>query len=73
MANFSVSEKNVKFILLGLVVMVLGYILLLGGGSNDPNVFNDAMFNFRRLVLSPIVMVAGIVIVVVAIMKKPKE
>jgi hypothetical protein len=53
--------------------MVAGYVLLAGGGVKDPEVFNYAMFDFRRLVAAPVVIVAGIVVVVVAIMRKPKE
>lgn len=59
--------------LAGLLVMIAGYILLMGGGSSDPNVFNYAMFDFRRLVAAPIVIVAGIVVIIVAIMKRPKS
>ncbi|MBQ7222142.1 MAG: DUF3098 domain-containing protein [Bacteroidales bacterium] len=70
MANFSVSKKGVKQILIGLIVMVSGYILMLGGGSSDPTVFNDAMFDFRRLVAAPILIILGIVIIIVAIMGK---
>ena len=72
MSNFSLPAKNVKFILVGLVVMVAGYILMIGGGSSDPDVFNEAMFDFRRLVASPVLIILGIVIIVVSIMK-PKE
>lgn len=53
--------------------MVSGYILMLGGGSNDPAVFNDAMFDFRRMVASPVLVVLGIVIVIVAIMSRPSD
>ena len=53
--------------------MAAGFILLAGGGSDDPQVFNYAMFDFRRLVAAPIVIVAGIVVEVVAIMRRPKE
>ena len=67
MANFSLPPKNVRFILIGLIVMVAGYILMIGGGSSDPQVFNYDMFDFRRLVAAPVVIVAGIVIVIVAI------
>ena len=63
MANFSLPSKNVKIIAIGLVVMILGFILMIGGGSSDPNVFNPAMFSFRRLTLAPIVIIAGIVVV----------
>lgn len=69
--NFSVSPKGVRTILIGLILMVSGYILMMGGGSDDPAVFNDAMFDFRRLVASPVLVVLGIVIVIVAIMKRP--
>ncbi|MBR0533365.1 MAG: DUF3098 domain-containing protein [Bacteroidales bacterium] len=69
--NFSVSPKGVRTILIGLILMVSGYILMMGGGSDDPAVFNDAMFDFRRLVASPVLVVLGIVIVIAAIMKRP--
>lgn len=55
--------------LAGLIVMVSGYILMLGGGSDNPEVFNYAMFDFRRLVAAPIVIIAGIVIEIVSILK----
>ena len=58
--------------LLGVLVIIAGLILLTGGGSDDPMVFNYAMFDFRRLVAAPLVIVAGLVIVGVAIMKKDK-
>lgn len=70
MANFSLPPKNVKLILVGLIVMVSGYILMIGGGSSDPDVFNYAMFDFRRLVLSPLLVILGIVIIIVSIMGK---
>lgn len=60
-------------LLVGLLLMVLGYILLCGGGVKDPQVFNYDMFDFRRLVAAPVAMVAGIVVIVVAIMRKGKE
>ena len=49
--------------------MVAGYIIMIGGGSDDPAVFNEAMFDFRRLVLAPVVILAGIGLEVFAIMK----
>lgn len=55
--------------LAGLIVMVSGYILMLGGGSDNPEVFNYAMFDFRRLVAAPVVIIAGIVIEIVSILK----
>lgn len=73
MANFSLPSKNVKIIGIGLLVMVLGFVLMLGGGSSDPNVFNPAMFNFRRLVIAPIVIVLGIAAIIYGIMKTPRD
>lgn len=72
MANFSLPQKSVRMILVGLVVMVAGYILMIGGGSSDPNVFNYDMFDFRRIVLSPLLVILGIVIIIISIMRRPK-
>lgn len=66
--KMAITPKGLKTLLLGLLVMVAGYILMMGGGSEDPEVFNYAMFDFRRLVVAPIVIILGIVIEVVAIM-----
>lgn len=73
MSNFSLSSKNVKFIIIGLMVMVAGYILMIGGGTTDPVVFNYDMFDFRRLVISPVLVILGIIIIISAIMHKPKN
>ncbi len=62
------TPKGLKYLLIGLLVMVSGYILMTGGGSEDPEVFNYAMFDFRRMVAAPIVIILGVVIEVVAIM-----
>lgn len=65
--KMALDAKGLKLMLAGLVVMVAGYILMMGGGSDDPQVFNEAMFNFRRLVAAPVVIVAGIVAEVIAL------
>ena len=72
------SRKGLRLLLAGLLVMIAGYILMTGGGTKDPNVFNYAMFDFRRLVASPLVILAGLVIEVIAVMgrfedKKDKQ
>lgn len=64
-----ITARGLKILLIGLIVMISGYILMMGGGSDDPQVFNYAMFDFRRMVAAPIVIILGIVIEVVAIMK----
>lgn len=63
-----VTRKGLRFLVIGLLVMVAGYILMIGGGSDDPAVFNYAMFDFRRLVAAPIVILCGVIIEIVAIM-----
>lgn len=72
--GFELAFGKVNYILMaaGLVLLAIGYILLSGGGSDDPNVFNPAMFDSRRLVLSPILIVLGFVVEIVAIMYKKK-
>lgn len=69
----AMSRKGIKMMIAGLLVMVAGFILLSGGGSDDPNVFNYAMFDFRRLVAAPIVIIAGIVVELLAIMGRFKD
>ena len=71
----AITPKGLRYLLIGLVVMVSGYILMSGGGSTDPEVFNYDMFDFRRMVAAPVVIILGIVIEVVAIMRvfKNKE
>jgi len=71
--KFAISHKNLKLILIGLGLMLLGYILMIGGGTDDPNIFTgEAMFSFRRLVISPLLILSGIVVEIVAIMYRPK-
>ena len=64
----AMTVSGLKALLVGLLVMVSGYILMSGGGSDDPQVFNYAMFNSVRLVIAPIVIVLGIIIEIIAIM-----
>jgi hypothetical protein len=74
--KMAITPKGLKYLLVGLIVMISGYILMMGGGSEDPEVFNYAMFDFRRMVVAPIVIILGIVIEIVAIMgvfKSKKE
>ena len=63
-----ITPKGLKYLLVGLIVMVSGYILMSGGSSDDPQIFNYAMFDFRRMVVAPVVIILGIVIEVIAIM-----
>lgn len=67
------GRDNYKWVLIGLAFLVVGFLLMIGGGSNDPDVFNEEIFSFRRLTLAPILILIGFGIQFYAIMKKPKE
>ncbi len=67
------TGKGLRLLLMGLIVMVAGFVLMIGGGTVDPDRFNWAMFDFRRLVAAPLVIICGIVIEVVAIMARSKD
>ena len=73
MENFPITRKGLRFVLAGLIVMVAGYILLAGGGVKDPEVFNYAMFDFRRLVAAPVVILCGVVVIIAGIMNRNDE
>ncbi|MEI7470656.1 MAG: DUF3098 domain-containing protein [Chitinophagaceae bacterium] len=68
------GKENFIWMVAGLVVMAIGFFLMSGGKSPDPNVFKDEEVNsFTRITLAPILLVAGMVMEVFAIMKKPKD
>ncbi|MFI3301979.1 MAG: DUF3098 domain-containing protein [Rikenellaceae bacterium] len=69
-AQMPLTERNYKILLLGFGLIVLGFILMAGGGSDDPMVFNYDMFSWRRITLAPIVVVAGFVVEIYAILSK---
>lgn len=71
--NVLFTKDNYKWMLIGAVVLTLGFFLMAGGKSPDPNVFNDsAIYSFRRITLAPILIVGGFVIEIYAIIKKQK-
>jgi uncharacterized Tic20 family protein len=71
--NFALSRENYRLLAIGFVIIVAGFLLMLGGKSEDPNVFSDKIFSFRRITLAPIVVLAGFIFEIWAIMKKPKN
>ncbi len=71
--QFAFGKKNYMLLLIGLALLVVGFLLMIGGKSEDPNVFNLAIFNFQRLTLSPIIILAGFVVEIYAIMWRPKS
>lgn len=70
--DFIFDKVNYKFLLIGIGVIVLGFILMSGGGSNDPNVWNDSVFSFGRIRLAPAVVLIGFGITIYSIFKKSK-
>lgn len=72
-AKMPITGKGLRMLLMGLVVMVAGFVLMMGGGTVEPDNFNWAMFDFRRLVAAPLVIICGIVIEIVAIMRRPTD
>lgn len=70
---FVFQKKNYQLMLIGLAVIILGFILMSGGGSDNPNVFNEEIFNFRRIRLAPTVVLIGFGIEVFAILYNPDK
>ena len=67
------TKKNYYLLLAGILFIGLGYLLMIGGGSDDPNVFNPAIFDFRRITLAPVCCLIGFVTIIFAIMWRPKQ
>ncbi len=71
--NFIFGKKNYTFMLIGLGIIALGFILMSGGGSDDPNVFNPEIFNWRRIHLAPTLVLIGFGFQVYAILLNPDK
>ncbi|MBN2523035.1 MAG: DUF3098 domain-containing protein [Bacteroidales bacterium] len=72
--NFALPKENYKYLLVGFIIIVIGFALMIGGKSVDPNIFNEKeIFSFRRITLAPIVVLIGFIFEIWAIMRKPKE
>jgi hypothetical protein len=71
--EFLFDKVNYKILLIGITVIALGFILMSGGGSDDPKVFNEDIFNFRRIRLAPTTVLIGFGITIYSILKKPKK
>ncbi|TGD58610.1 DUF3098 domain-containing protein [Flavobacterium humi] len=71
--EFLFEKVNYKILLIGIAVIAIGFILMSGGGSQDPNVFNEDIFSFRRIRLAPTVVLIGFGITVYSILKSPKK
>ncbi len=72
-AGFALGKDNYRLIAIGFAIIVIGFILMTGGGSDDPNVFNPEIFSFRRITLAPLIILSGLIFEIYAILKKPKN
>ena len=72
-SDFAFGRENYILMLAGLAAIFLGFILMSGGGSDDPNKFSPDIFSFRRITLAPILIILGFIIEIVAILRKTKE
>lgn len=73
MIGYGIAKANYKLLLAGIALIFIGYLLMIGGGSDDPNVFNPEIFSARRITIAPLVSLAGFVVIIAAIMRKPKQ
>ncbi|MFM2009809.1 MAG: hypothetical protein RLZZ479_199 [Bacteroidota bacterium] len=71
--EFLFEKVNYKILLIGIAVIALGFILMSGGGSDDPTIFNEDIFSFRRIRLAPTTVLIGFGITIYAILKNPKK
>ncbi len=72
--GFAFGKENYILLAIGFAVIVLGFVLMAGGGTTDPDVFNEnEIFSIRRIVIAPVVVLAGFIFEIYAIMKKPKQ
>ena len=71
--EFAFNRQNYILLFVSLGLIALGFLLMIGGKSENPQEFNTAIFNFQRLTLAPILILAGYVVAIFAIMKRPKN
>jgi len=71
--EFLFGKKNYLIMIAGAVVILIGFALMLGGGSDDPTIFNEEIYNFQRIRLAPTVVLIGLAIEVYAIMASPGQ
>jgi hypothetical protein len=72
-ADFAFGKENYILMSVGIVIIIFGFILLSGGGADDPNHFNPEIFSPRRITVAPILIMLGFIIEIVAILRKTKE
>lgn len=71
--GFALGKENYRLLAIGFAIIVVGFLLMLGGKSDDPNIFSEKIFSFRRITLAPLVILAGFIFEIWAIMKRPRD
>ena len=71
--SFLFGKRNYQILFVAIAMVALGYILMAGGGSGDPNIFNPEIFNFRRIRLAPTLVISGFGIAIYAILVRDKK
>jgi hypothetical protein len=72
-SQFGFQPENYKLLLIGLAINVLGFLLMIGGAAEDPNAFDASeLFSVRRITIAPMLIVAGYIVIIYAILKKKK-
>lgn len=71
--SFAIPKDSYKHLLIGFGVVIIGYLLLMGGGAEDPSEFSRDIFSFRRITLAPLLVLAGFAYIMWGIMRKPKQ
>jgi len=71
--EFALGKENYKLLAIGFGIIILGFVLMIGGKAENPEVFIEEIFSFRRITLAPVIVLFGFIFEIYAIMKKPKE
>lgn len=71
--EFALGRENYTLLIIGFAIIIVGFLLMIGGKADNPNEFNEKIFSFRRITLAPIIVLFGFIFEIYAIMKKPKE
>ncbi len=73
-SGFAFGRENYRILIIGVLIVVVGYLLMIGGGAENPDDFNaDEIFSTRRITIAPITILAGFIVVLFGIMKKSKD
>jgi len=71
--GFALGRENYKLMAIGFAIIIIGFILMAGGKSDDPKVFSEDIFSFRRITVAPLIVLAGFIFEIYAIMKRPRD